>query len=196
MKALHPFMPFITEELWHELNDRKEEDCIIVARYPASQSYKSNILSEAVYAFDVVKEIRNTRNTKGLSPKEALPLLVKSSGEVALADFLPVVKKLANLSDVEFVAEAPASNPTTFLVGSTEFFIPLEGKVDEEKERESILKEISYHRGFLAMVEKKLSNEKFVNSAPPQVVENERKKKADAEAKISALEESLNRISS
>lgn len=195
LKALHPFMPFITEELWHELNGRKDEDCIIVARYPAAEQYNANILSEAIYAFDVVKEIRNTRNTKGLSPKEALSLLVKSAGEVALADFLPVVKKLANLGSVDFIADIPAANTTTFLVGSTEFFILLEGKVDEEKEREAILKEISYQRGFLAIVDKKLSNEKFVNSAPPQVVENERKKKADAEAKISALEESLNRIS-
>ena len=108
---------------------------------------------------------------------------------------MPVIKKLSNLSSIEFVTEAPASASTGFLVRAAEFFIPLEGKVDEAKERETILKEISYQRGFLAIVDKKLSNEKFVSSAPPQVVENERKKKADAEAKINALEESLSRIS-
>jgi valyl-tRNA synthetase len=94
------------------------------------------------------------------------------------------------------VDDAPATTATSFLVRSAEFFIPLSGLVDKDKEREAILKEISYQKGFLAIVDKKLTNEKFVNSAPPQVVENERKKKADAEAKLNALEESLSRISS
>lgn len=195
LTALHPFMPFITEELWHELNGRSEGDCIIVAPYPLSKKYDPAILSDALFAFDIVTEIRNTRNTKNLSPKEALSLLVKKSGSLSESQFWPVVRKLANLSEISFVTEAPATNSTAFLVRSAEFFIPLTGKVDEEKERETILKEISYQRGFLAIVEKKLGNEKFVSSAPPQVVESERRKKADAEAKISALEESLGRIS-
>ncbi|MEX1238329.1 MAG: valine--tRNA ligase [Cyclobacteriaceae bacterium] len=195
LKILHPFMPFITEELWHELNGRKEDDCIIIAAYPTSEKYESPILSEAVFAFEVVTEIRNTRNTKGLSPKEALTLMVKRSESLPLTGFWPVVQKLANLKDIDFVKDAPGVTATSLLVRSHEFYIPLEGKVDEAKEREAILKEISYHKGFLAMVDKKLGNEKFVNSAPPQVVASERRKKADAEAKISALEESLNRIS-
>lgn len=188
-------MPFITEELWHELNGRKEEDCIIVASYPVAEKYATSIISEAIFAFDVITEIRNTRNTKNLSPKEALTLLVKKTNDLPVIDFWPVIRKLANLTRIEFVQEPPANNVTGFLVRSAEFFIPLEGKVDEAKEREAILKDLSYHRGFLAMVDKKLSNENFVNSAPPQVVESERKKKADAEAKINALEESLSRIS-
>jgi valyl-tRNA synthetase len=195
LKILHPFMPFITEELWHELNARKEDDCIIIAAYPTSEKYESPILSEAVFAFEVVTEIRNTRNTKGLSPKEALTLMVKRSESVPLTGFWPVVEKLANLKAIDFVNHAPTTTTTSFLVRSHEFYIPLEGKVDEAKEREAILKEISYHKGFLAMVDKKLGNEKFVNGAPPQVVASERRKKADAEAKISALEENLSRIS-
>jgi valyl-tRNA synthetase len=195
LKALHPFMPFITEELWHELNGRIEADCIITAPYPRPEKYARGILVEALFAFDVVSEIRNTRNTKNLSPKDALTLLVKKTDQSGVSGFWPVVKKLANLNEIFFVQEAPAANATGFLVRSSEFFIPLEGKVDEAKEREAILKEISYHKGFLAMVEKKLSNEKFVNSAPASVVESERRKKADAEAKISALEENLSRIS-
>ena len=195
LKALHPFMPFITEELWHELNERSQADCILVAPYPQATVYDTAILGEAVFAFDIVTEIRNTRNLKNLSPKEGLTLLVKKTGDFTSIAFEPIIEKLANLTRIEFVEEAPASNTTAFLVRSAEFYVPLEGKVDGVKEREAILKEITYHKGFLAMVDKKLSNEKFVNSAPPQVVASERKKKADAEAKLNALEESLNRIS-
>lgn len=194
LKALHPFMPFITEELWHELNDRAQEDCIIRAPYPKAAPYDAAILTEGQFAFDVITEIRNTRNTKNLSPKEALALMVRKSNDQPVKAFWPVIHKLANLSRIEFIPEAPSGNATPFLVRSTEFYIPLEGKVDEAKEREAILKEISYQKGFLAIVDKKLGNEKFVNSAPPQVVDAERKKKADAEAKINALEESLRRI--
>jgi valyl-tRNA synthetase len=194
MKALHPFMPFITEELWHELRERKEKDCIIVASYPRSGSFDQKILDEALLSFEVVTEIRNTRNVKNISPKEALKLVVKNGERVPLKSFWPVIRKLSNLAEISFAAEAPVTNATPFLVRSIEFFIPLEGKVDVEKEREVILKDLEYQKGFLASVDKKLSNEKFVGSAPPQVVEAERKKKADAEAKIKALEESLARL--
>jgi valyl-tRNA synthetase len=195
LKALHPFMPFITEELWHELSGRREEDCIITAEYPVAGTFDTAILTEAEFAFDVVKEVRNTRNAKNISPKEALSLLAKRSADNPLELFVPVVQKLGNLNRFEFVEQAPDTTATSFLVRAAEFYVPLSGKVDPEKEREALMKELAYQRGFLAMVEKKLSNEKFVNSAPPQVVESERKKKADAEAKISALEESLARIS-
>ena len=194
LKALHPFMPFITEELWHELKDRAEKDCIIVVDYPKPQSFDQKILDEALLSFEVVTEIRNTRNTKGISPKEALKLLVRNGEKAPLRSFWPVVKKLSNLTAIEFVSQPPAANATPFLVRATEFFIPLEGKVDAAKERETILKEIEYQKGFLISVDKKLSNEKFVGSAPPQVIEMERKKKADAEAKIKSLEESLLRL--
>ena len=194
LRALHPFMPFITEELWHELNAKSPDDCVIIAPYPVPKSYEGNILKEAQFAFDIVTEIRNTRNSKGLSPKEALTLLVRQNDQLQVKSFWPVIRKLANLNRIDIVHEAPSSNATAMLVGSVEFFIPLEGKVDKAKEREEILKEIAYHQGFLAIVDKKLGNEKFVNSAPPQVVENERKKKADAEARIIALQESLMRL--
>lgn len=195
LKALHPFMPFITEELWHELKSETREDCIIVAPYPVAVKHDGAIAKEALFAFDVITEIRNTRNSKNLSPKDALTLLVKKTEQLQIRSFWPVIQKLANLNRIGLVEEAPSGNATAFLVGSVEFFIPLEGKVDAAKEKEVILKEIAYHKGFLAIVDKKLSNEKFVNSAPPQVVESERKKKADAESKIKALEESLARLS-
>jgi valyl-tRNA synthetase len=194
LKALHPFMPFITEELWHELNDRKEKDCIILSSWPIVKSFDEKILVEGEIAFEIVTEIRNTRNIKGISPKEALTLLVKKDNPLSIQKFWSVIKKLSNLKDIAFVEKAPETSATPFLVRSSEFFIPMEGKVDAAKERETIVKEIEYQRGFLVSVDKKLSNEKFVNSAPPQVVDVERKKKADAEAKIKALEESLARL--
>jgi valyl-tRNA synthetase len=194
LKVLHPFMPFITEELWHELQDRNEKDCIIISPWPVAKSFDEKILNEGIFAFEIVTEIRNTRNTKGISPKEALALLVKKEKQPPIQKLWSVIRKLSNLKEVSFVDQAPQTNASPFLVRSWEFFVPMEGKVDAAKERETIEKEIEYQKGFLISVDKKLSNEKFVSSAPPQVVESERKKKADAESKIKALEESLARL--
>jgi valyl-tRNA synthetase len=194
LKALHPFMPFITEELWHELGDRKESGCVIIASWPTAAAFDQKILDEGSMAFDLVSEIRNTRSSKGLSPKEALTLLVRNNNTPLIDSFWSVVKKLANLNDIRFVSEAPSENATPFIVRSTEFFIPLEGKVDAEKERAAIIKDLEYQKGFLDSINKKLSNEKFVSGAPPQVLANEQKKKADAESKIKALQESLARL--
>jgi valyl-tRNA synthetase len=193
LKALHPFMPFITEELWHELQQRSERDCIIVAAWPKVETADTALLTEAELAFEVITEVRNIRNAKGISPKEAVKLTANQDAETLLYNFVPVIKKLSNLSDFAFITGKP-DNATSFMVKSSEFFIPLDGKIDVEKERETILKDIDYQRGFLAAVDKKLSNEKFVNGAPPQVIEMERKKKADAEVKIKTLEESLARL--
>lgn len=192
LKGLHPFMPFITEELWHELKER-DNDCIIVATWPKPQTPSPSILDESVIAFDIITEIRNMRNAKGISPKDSLRLLVKSESQVLIKSFWPIIKKLSNLTEVSLV-ENKINNATSFIIKSTEFFIPVEGKIDAIKEREAIEKDLAYQRGFMASVDKKLSNEKFVHSAPPQVIELEKKKKADAEAKIKALEESLARL--
>jgi valyl-tRNA synthetase len=178
--------------LWHELQDKKDK-CIIVASWPQPQVFDPAILQEGVYAFEVITEIRNTRNAKGISPKESLSLFVKSEKEPVITSFWPVIQKLSNVSSVA-VTEEKIDNATGFIVKSSEFFIPFEGRIDTAKERESLIKDLEYHRGFMASVEKKLSNEKFVKSAPPHVIELERKKKADAEVKIKALEESLARI--
>jgi valyl-tRNA synthetase len=194
LKALHPFMPFITEELWHELQERSERDCIIVATWPKASAFNQALLDEASMAFDVVTEIRNTRVTKGVSPKDSLKLLVKNGENAPVRTCWSIVKKLSNLSEIAFVTAAPETNATGFIVKSTEFFIPLEGKIDTEKERESILKDLEYQKGFIASIDKKLSNEKFVANAKQEVVAVERKKKAEAEAKIKALEESLSRL--
>lgn len=192
LKALHPFMPFITEELWHELNERKDK-CIIVSSWPAPGNSNADLLQEADIAFDIITEVRNARNAKGISPKQSLKLIVKSGEQQLIHSFWPVIKKLSNISDVSSTDEN-VNDATSFLISSSEFFIPMEGKIDKEKEREGLLKDLEYQRGFLASVDRKLSNEKFVKSAPANVIENERKKKADAESKIKALEESLARI--
>jgi len=192
LKLLHPFMPFITEELWHELIERKQEDCVMISEWPRAKEFDDKIISQCEIGFDVVTQVRNVRNAKGLSPKESLSLSV--NGKVKEVErFASVIKKLSNLKEINSVSEK-LSNATSFMVGTHEFYIPLEGKVDAEKEREEILKDLEYNKGFLASVDKKLSNEKFVNGAPPQVIELERKKKADAESKIKSLEERLKEL--
>ncbi|MBX2962429.1 MAG: valine--tRNA ligase [Cyclobacteriaceae bacterium] len=192
LKALHPFMPFITEELWQALKERETQTCIIVASWPSPAEAQTSILNESAFAFEIITEIRNTRNAKNISPKEKFKLVVKGEGSTLLPTFWPIVTKLSNLSGVEFTRQDEEG--AGFIVRTTEFFIPLNGSIDVEKERESILKELEYQKGFLNTVNRKLENEKFVNSAPAQVVEAERKKKADAESKIKTLEESLKRL--
>jgi valyl-tRNA synthetase len=192
LKILHPFMPFITEELWHELNTRDEKECIVVARWPRPSAFSSSIIDEATFAFELVTEVRNARNAKGLSPKESLQLIEKSANSTLLS-FSSVVKKLANISTINNTPTFEGSG-ISVLVRAIEYFIPMEGKMDVGKEIETIQKELAYNRGFLESIDKKLSNEKFVASAPPKVIEIERKKKADAETKIKALEENLARM--
>ncbi len=192
LKLLHPFMPFITEELWHELNERKADDCIIIAQWPTAKSFDQKILRQAETSYEVVTQVRNVRNTKGISPKESLPLSARA-GSNEISSFIPVIKKLSNLASLNFV-EDKIANATSFMVGTQEFYIPLEGKVDAAKEKEEIQREIEYNQGFLNSVMKKLSNEKFVSGAPSQVIELERKKKADAELKIKSLQERLQNL--
>lgn len=190
MKLLHPFMPFLTEELWSHLNERKgPKDALIIAQWPKSGTGDPKLEAEMQHAFDLVTAVRNTRNERSMSPKEALALQVKGAtplGEATQA----LVRKLANVSAIEPVAAAGAGS-ISFLVGTTEYAADLGENVDSEAERKKAEEELKYAKGFLASVEKKLSNERFVSGAPPQVLENERKKKADAEAKIKAIEERL-----
>jgi valyl-tRNA synthetase len=192
LKSLHPFMPFITEELWHELRERAEDDCILVASWPIPAGHDENIVNEASTAFDIIREIRKSRSDRGISPKISLGLYVNAAKPPVPA-FWPVIKKLSNLSAIALSTKR-IDNAATFMVGSTEFMIPMEDMIDTAKEREAIMKDLEYQRGFMASVDKKLSNERFITSAPTKVIELERKKKEDAESKIKALEESLGRL--
>ncbi|WP_200976313.1 valine--tRNA ligase [Echinicola sp. 20G] len=192
MKVLHPFMPFITEELWHQVKGRDVKDALIVSSWPSVTSYDEKLIGEAAQVFEVVSQVRNIRASKGISPKEAFELTINTSNQALYQSFEAIMKKLANLSQVAYADKVEGA--LSFVVKSDEFFIPLNEKIDVEAEKENIRKELEYTKGFLNTVMKKLSNERFVSGAPAQVVENEKQKQADAEAKIKALEESLAKL--
>lgn len=187
LKILHPFTPFITEEIWDNMGTRGKDDRMIVSPWPKAESVNSQLLSGFEKAEKTIMEIRKIRNEKQIAPKEKLNLLVKGNWNT---DFNPVISKLANLESIETATEAPAS-AAGFVVKGVEFFVPLEGLVDAGEEKEKLQKELEYTKGFLNSVTKKLSNERFVAGAPEKVVQAEKNKKADAEAKIKALEEQL-----
>ncbi|MFN6944723.1 MAG: valine--tRNA ligase [Cytophagaceae bacterium] len=193
LKILHPFMPFITEELWHEIGERNEEDCIMVSSWPEIGLINTGVLSEMEQVLEIIGGIRNVRNTRQIAKNLKLDLYYKSSDGKWLQSYYSVIGKLAAISAVSQVENGPEGS-ASFVVKADEFFIPLEEGIDIEKEKERLAKELEYTRGFLKSVEKKLSNEKFVNNAPKQVLDGELKKKADAEAKLKALEESLSKI--
>ncbi|MCF6171009.1 MAG: valine--tRNA ligase [Bacteroidales bacterium] len=189
MKILHPFMPFITEEIWHLLRERKESDDIIVAKMPVSQQIDNKIIGAFERAEQIIIAIRNVRKDKNIPQKESISMQVKS-GEWADCIFNPVVAKLGNIESIEIV-DAKPEGALTFTVGAQEYFIPVTDSIDVEAEIGKLQEELKYTRGFLASVTKKLSNERFVSNAPAAVVDKEKKKAADAEARIKVIEEQL-----
>ncbi|AMQ56429.1 valine--tRNA ligase [Algoriphagus sanaruensis] len=192
LKLLHPFMPFITEEIWHQINERTVEESLILAAWPEANSFDPKIIEEAAQVFEVVSQVRNLRASKGMSPKEALDLSINAKNPELYSRFAAVLTKLANLSSLNFAEKV--DNAMSFVVKSDECFIPMGDSINVEEEKANLKKELEYTQGFLASVMKKLSNERFVEGAPAQVIEMERKKQADAEAKIKALEESLAKL--
>ncbi|MDD5695957.1 MAG: class I tRNA ligase family protein, partial [Bacteroidales bacterium] len=192
MQILHPFMPFITEEIWHRLRDRAEDDCIMVSRLPVRKRINRKLLQRFDYERDVIIALRSIRKEKKIPQKEALELFVKKNfGEEPNTAFDPIICKLCNLTDIAYVGEKPA-NTLTFIIRSTEFYIPFSSSaIDTEAEVLKLEEELAYQRGFLEAVERKLSNERFEQSAPVAVVEKERRKKADAEARIKVIEEQV-----
>ncbi|MCC7233182.1 MAG: valine--tRNA ligase [Bacteroidia bacterium] len=187
--VVHPFMPFITEELWHYLADRKPLDCVMVANWPVTGIPDRRLLASFETASDIVSQVRNVRMQRNISPREKLELYIRSDVPVD-ARFEPVIARLANLSTICYTRDK-LDKAVSFLAGKLECFIPVSGGFDVKAEKERLMKELDYNRGFLHSVQGKLANERFVANAKPEVVENERKKQADAEAKIRALEEQL-----
>lgn len=187
LRMLHPFMPFITEELWQALSDRKNSESIMIADMPKAKDINGELLN----SFDLVKEIisgiRTIRLQKNIPNKDALELNIIGNHD---GKFDPVILKMANISEIKTISEKSAT-AVSFLVGTTEFAIPLGNNIDIEAEIEKLEAELIYQQGFLNSVIKKLSNEKFVANAKPEIVDNERKKQADAESKIKTLEESI-----
>ena len=172
------------------MDERSAADRMIVSSWPEAGQVDKNMLNGFEKAEKTVLEVRRIRNEKQINPKEKLRLLAKGDHNPR---FDAVVEKLANLASLEQASEAPDS-AAGFVVKGVEYFIPLEGKVDLREEKEKLEKELAYTKGFLASVEKKLSNERFVSGAPEQVVAAEKSKKADAESKIKALQEQLQGI--
>ncbi len=195
MKVVHPYMPFISEEIWQNIKKREANDYLIVAEWPKAQPYDKTLIANAEKSFELISNIRNIRNANGISFKNELELFVKSAEFDQYATFENIIAKLANLSSFTSCTENPG-NAISFTLRADEFFIPAEGHIDVEKEREEMTKELEYTRGFLNSINKKLSNERFVNNAPEQVVATEKKKQADAESKIEMLEAKLKELGS
>lgn len=192
LKILHPFMPFISEELWHQIKERSVSESLILASWPATKAFDTKITEEATQIFEVVSQVRNLRASKGMSPKETLELTINTKNKISYIRFEAVLIKLANLSSVSFGENV--TNSMSFVVQADECFVPMGSLINVAEEIENLQKEIEYTRGFLNSVLKKLSNERFVAGAPAQVLEMELKKQSDAEAKIKTLEESLKKL--
>lgn len=189
LKILHPFMPFLTEEIWQYIANRTPEEALIIAKWPEVKSVNTEIISQFEFASEVISGIRNVRKEKNIAFKDAIGFSVINS-ENSSTIFDDVIVKLGNLEDISYVTE-PVEGALTFRVKSNEYFVPMEGAIDVEAEIKKLTEELNYTEGFLKSVQKKLSNERFVAGAPEQVVASEKKKEADALAKIETLKASL-----
>jgi len=183
LKLLHPFMPFLTEEIWHLIDDRKED--IIVAHWPISGTVNEQLLADFKNIVEVVAGIRTIRKEQNIANKEQLELLVIENKK-AKTNLDAIVAKLGNLSIINTINEKP-NGAFNFMVKSNEYFIPLGENIDVAAEIEKLQKELDYTKGFLKSVEGKLGNDRFINNAPEQVIVNEKNKMADAKAKIEIL---------
>jgi len=196
LRMLHPFMPFITEEIYQHLRQEDAPESIMIAEMPASKNFDEKILSRFETAKDVVMNIRNLRQGKNIPNKQELKLLIKKNfRESPDTTFDDVVKKLCNLSSIDYTQDTPAG-ALSFIVKTTEFYIPVAQEIDKSEEIQSLEGDLEYLKNFLKSVEKKLSNEKFTKNAPPEVVDHERKKQSDAASKIKVVEEQLKSLRS
>jgi valyl-tRNA synthetase len=193
LKILHPFMPFLSEEIWHYISDRTPEQAIIIADYPRQEAINNQLIKDFNSVQDVVSNIRNIRKEKNISFKDQIELSVVENSSIN-KDFDVVIEKLVNSASITYVNESVES-ALSFRVNSNEYFIPMKGAINVEEEIAKLTEELKYNEGFLKSVQKKLSNERFVNNAPEQVITNERKKEADALAKIETIKASLTSLS-
>lgn len=188
LQLLHPFMPFITEELWQQIEERKSGDSIMLTAWPQGSAFDQELLNSFDFAKEVIAGVRNIRQEKNIPVRNKLSLFVK--GQKLAVGIEDLIIKMAGLDAITSTDEG-IPNSGSFLVKSDEFFVPLTGLVDPAEELAKLEEELKYTKGFLAGVEKKLSNERFVNNAPANVVEIEKKKQADALEKIKVLEERI-----
>ena len=189
LKLLQPFTPFVAEELWHLIRERKEGDDIIMASWPEAGEVDQSLLSKFIITESVISNIRTIRKENNIANKVKIELFVKENKEI-YKDFDSVILKMVNLSVLEYTNDKPG-NANSFIVDGNEYFAPFGDAIDVEAEKEKIQKELEYTKGFLSSVQRKLQNEKFVTGAPEQVVHLEKKKEADALNKIAILEDKL-----
>lgn len=189
LKLLHPFMPFLTEEVWQHIAERSPEEALIVSQWPTVKEVDTALIADFDFASEVISGVRTIRKEKNIPQKDALELFMLNAEGIS-SQMDAIILKLGNLSKMETI-DSSLDGALTFRVKSNEYFIPISGAIDVEAEIAKITEELNYTKGFLKSVEKKLGNERFVNNAPEQVVAMERKKAADAEAKIETLEKSL-----
>lgn len=189
LRVLHPFVPFASEEIWQNITERTTEQALIVNTYPKTLSFNQDILDKFEIAAEVISGIRSIRKEKNISFKETIELQVINN-EKTTSDLDVVISKLGNVTSLIYVDTVP-QGALSFRVKSNEYFVPLKGAVNVEEELVKLKEELKYTEGFLKSVAKKLSNERFVSNAPEQVIANERKKQADAEAKIETIKASI-----
>lgn len=189
LKLLHPFMPFLTEEIWQHIAERSKEEALIVSTWPESKAFNAQLIANFDTASEVISGIRTIRKEKNIAFKDAIELKAINNEKTATY-FDSVITKLGNISALEYVSEK-VDGALSFRVKSNEFFIPVTGNINVEEEIAKLTEELNYTKGFLKSVQGKLSNEKFVNGAPEKVLEMERKKEADALSKIATIEQSL-----
>jgi valyl-tRNA synthetase len=189
LKILHPFMPFLSEEIWQYIADRKPEQALIISQYPKLKSFDTQLISDFETVKEVVSGIRTIRKEKNISFKDTIELSVLNNENLS-EQYNSVITKLGNISKMEVVSDS-VEGALTFRVQSNEYFIPISGAINIEEELAKIQDELKYTEGFLKSVRAKLTNERFVSNAPTQVIEIERKKEADALAKIETLKASL-----
>ncbi|MFT6930489.1 MAG: valyl-tRNA synthetase [Candidatus Paceibacteria bacterium] len=189
LKLLHPFMPFLTEEIWQHIAERSPEEALVVAKWPKQNTVNDGLIEGFDFAAEVIAGVRTIRKEKNIPMKESLELSVLNEGQIA-KDWDVIIRKLTNVVKISYM-ETPLDGALTFRVKSNEYFIPMSGAIDIEAEIRKIHEELKYTKGFLVSVQKKLSNERFVSNAPDQVIAIERQKEADAVAKIETLEKSL-----
>lgn len=189
LKLLHPFMPFLTEEIWQHIADRTPEQALIIAEYPKVISFDEKLIADFEFASEVIAGLRTIRKEKNIAMKDAIDLKIVNN-EKGSTYFDSIIMKLGNLVSLEYISEK-VDGALTYRVKSNEYFIPVSGTIDIAAEIAKLTEELKYTQGFLRSVQGKLSNEKFVGGAPEKVLEMERKKEADALAKIATIEQSL-----
>lgn len=192
LKLLHPFMPFVTEEIWQHIKERTPQEALVVASYPEGKSFDNQIIDDFDFVSEVISAVRTIRKDKNIPFKEALQLyVINNESKTTILDV--ILSKLCNVTHIFYVNQS-VQGALGFRVKSNEYFIPISGNVNVAQELEKLEEELRYTQGFLESVNKKLSNQKFVDGAPEQVIANERKKQADAIAKIAMLEQSINSL--